>query len=176
MGLAWWSSPGVPKTAVLPADRVRGKGFFPLYILGRLLCKSFAAVIKKSVALFPKAASMKEMVFVYGTLKRGLPNHVLLAGQEFLGTAQTPPRYRLYDAGPYPCLVEDPAQGVCVQGEIWRVDEAILQALDELEDVPHLYTRQAIVLENVPGPVWIYVYRGDVSRFRDCGEQWPPSR
>src|SRR5437868_520360 len=69
-------------------------------------------------------------LFLYGTLKRGHPSNALIAGQEFLGEVQTAPHYRLYDSGPFPCLVEDRPRGVAVRGEIWRVDDGLLAKLD----------------------------------------------
>lgn len=113
------------------------------------------------------------LLFVYGSLQRGCRNHHLLAGQEFLQIARTVPRYRLYDRGSYPCLVEEPEHGVAVQGEVWRVDDRVFAALDELEEVPTVYVRREIALEAVPPPVWAYFYQGDVSGFPDCGERWP---
>src|SRR5690242_2147493 len=88
-------------------------------------------------------------VFVYGTLKRGQRNHRLLAGQHFEGEAATRPLYRLYDLGRYPCLVEDPANGLAVCGEVWSVDQATLRRLDELEGVPVLFSRKDIALAGV---------------------------
>ncbi len=114
-------------------------------------------------------------LFVYGSLKRGLPAHHLLAGQRFVATARTPPLYRLYDSGPYPCLVADPERGVAIHGEIWEVDEAALSRLDRYEGVPDLFVRQAIRLADFTSPVWVYLYRGDVSTFTDSGNRWPAS-
>ena len=116
---------------------------------------------------------MSTTVFVYGTLKRGGRNHHLLAGQEFLGEARTLPRYRLYDKGPYPCLVEEPGHGRAVEGELWRVDEPTLARLDRLEGAPNLFDRRAVSLEGFTGPVVTYVYQGDVSRMKDGGPRWP---
>src|ERR1700722_13074128 len=45
-------------------------------------------------------------LFVYGTLKRGQPNHDWLADGEYLGPAETLPFYRLVNCGesvPKPC-------------------------------------------------------------------------
>jgi len=111
-------------------------------------------------------------VFVYGTLKRGGRNHRLLAGQSFECEAATLPRYRLYDRGPYPCLVDD-VNGMAVRGEVWAVDDTTLRRLDEYEGVPTLYTRKEIPLAGVPGPVLAYFYNGDVSGYPDCGDRWP---
>src|SRR5262245_10649869 len=101
-------------------------------------------------------------VFVYGTLKRGQRNHRLLSGQHFVSAAETQPRYRLYDQGRYPCLMEDETAGVAVCGEVWEVDAATLDRLDEYEGAPALYTRKEIALAGVPGPVLAYFYNGDV--------------
>ena len=46
-------------------------------------------------------------VFLYGTLKRGGCRSHVLKDQRFLGEAMTVPKYRMYDTGSYPALVED---------------------------------------------------------------------
>lgn len=112
------------------------------------------------------------LLFVYGTLKRGRKNHRLIAGQEFIGPARTEPRYRLFDCGPHPALVAD-NDGIGVQGELYRVDEEELPDLDAFEEVPTLFQREEIRLENVPGPVFAYLYVPDVSRLKECGTIWP---
>jgi gamma-glutamylcyclotransferase (GGCT)/AIG2-like uncharacterized protein YtfP len=119
---------------------------------------------------------MAAFLFVYGTLKRGQRSHHRLRGQEFRGEARTVPRYRLYNYGPYPLLVEDSANGLAVTGEVWRVDKAVLERLDQWESVPHLYTRKPITLEKVAGLVWAYFFNGDTTAYPDCGGQWPPAR
>jgi gamma-glutamylaminecyclotransferase len=116
---------------------------------------------------------MDAMIFVYGTLKRGLPNHDLLAGQQFEGVARTLPQYRLVDSGPYPCMVEDRQRGVAVQGEIWRVDDDTLARLDEFEDVPGLFVRREIDVANISTPIFAYLYQGDIAGMKDCGDCWP---
>lgn len=114
------------------------------------------------------------ILFIYGTLKRGHCNNHLLAGQQFLGEACTSPHYRLYDSGPYPCLVEDRQCGRSVRGEIWRVDEITLAHLDEFEGVPDLFIRREIQITGMATPVFAYLYQGDVAGMRDCGQCWPP--
>jgi gamma-glutamylcyclotransferase (GGCT)/AIG2-like uncharacterized protein YtfP len=114
-------------------------------------------------------------LFVYGTLKRGFPQNRLLAGQQFLGEAQTVSGYRLYDNGRHPCLVSDPKHGAVVCGELWTVDEAILARLDEYEEVPHLFSRQGINIAGFTTPVEAYFFQGDVSSLKDCGAAWPGS-
>ena len=71
-------------------------------------------------------------LFIYGTLKRGQSRAGALNRQRFLGNAQTAPKYRMFDCGEYPGLVEA-EDGVSIAGELWEVDQACLDVLDELE-------------------------------------------
>jgi gamma-glutamylcyclotransferase (GGCT)/AIG2-like uncharacterized protein YtfP len=112
-------------------------------------------------------------LFVYGTLQRGQANEHYLRGQTFLGVARTLPRYRLYDAGAYPCLVEDEADGEAIWGELWRIDDRLLPALDALEEAPELFERREIALDGAGEPVVAYLYRGDVRQLKPCRERWP---
>jgi len=117
---------------------------------------------------------MKNTIFVYGTLKRGQRNDHLLLDQQFLGTAQTLARYRLYDCGRHPALVPDPGNGVAVRGEVWQVSKETLQKLDEYEGVPDYFSRRPILLQGWDSPVEAYYFNGDVTRLKDCGDHWSP--
>lgn len=117
---------------------------------------------------------MKTNVFVYGTLKSSQCSHHILRGQEFLGEAQTQPRYRLYICGWHPALVVDSSNGVAVRGEVWQVSDEVLQKLDEYEEVPHYFTRRPILLQGWDSPVEAYFFNGDVTDLKDCGDHWPP--
>jgi len=112
-------------------------------------------------------------IFVYGTLKRGERSNGILIGQQFLGPAQTEPRYRLYDCGRHPALVHDSDNGVAVQGEVWQVSEETLQKLDEYEGVPDYFSRRPILLQGWNSPVEAYFFNGDVTGLKDCGDHWP---
>jgi gamma-glutamylaminecyclotransferase len=125
---------------------------------------------------------MKTSVFFYGTLKRGQRSHHLLRDQEFLGEAKTLPRYRLYDCGQHPALVDDPRNGIAIHGEIWRVNDETLEKLDAYEGVPDYFSRRPILLEGErgvlmhPSPdseVQAYFFNGDVSSLKDVGDRWP---
>jgi gamma-glutamylcyclotransferase (GGCT)/AIG2-like uncharacterized protein YtfP len=112
----------------------------------------------------------KILLFVYGTLKRGGCSHHLLADQEFLGEAHTLPLYRLYDCCDYPCLVRDAERGVPIQGEVWRISEAVIHRLDEYEEVPRLFRREAIALARRTEPVMGYFYQGALAGLEDAGD------
>jgi gamma-glutamylaminecyclotransferase len=87
------------------------------------------------------------ILFVYGTLKRGLANHHLMAGQQFIGEAVTLPRYRVLDLGPHPGLIVDEANGLGVRGELWAVSAECLSRLDEFEEVPGPFVRAPVEIE-----------------------------
>lgn len=98
-------------------------------------------------------ARRRRLLFVYGTLMRGEANHELLAGASFRGPGSTSPRFELVDLGAYPALVEGGAAAVA--GELYEVGSAVLAALDDLEDHPHLYRRRRVPLA---GGGWAEAY------------------
>lgn len=101
----------------------------------------------------------KHRVFVYGTLKRGFPNHHYMHEAEaaFIGTARTVDAYPLIIGGQWfsPNLLPERGQGHRVAGEIWEVGEAGLAILDALESVhlPTGYHRQTIPVEMAGGGI-----------------------
>ena len=87
-----------------------------------------------------------QIVFVYGTLKRGFCRESALSAQKFLGTARTAPAYRLFDLGSYPGLVPS-NDGASIDGELYEVDELCLAELDDIEGVNQgLYGRESVKL------------------------------
>jgi len=111
-------------------------------------------------------------IFVYGTLKQGGCRAQVLSGQRFVGKATTVPKYRLYNTGSYPALVED-ENGFEVEGEVWEVDDDCLRVLDVIEAVPHLYERKPVSLaEPSMDAVETYIYRQSVDGLPDCGGRW----
>ncbi len=67
------------------------------------------------------------LVFVYGTLKRGQPNHYLLEAEtngkrEFCGNGRTKIKFPMVIASRYnvPYILDKPGDGDNVRGEVWR--------------------------------------------------------
>ena len=107
-------------------------------------------------------------VFVYGTLKRGYPNaHIGMPRATFLGTYRTVERYPLIIGGRWfsPNLLNEPGDGFQVTGEAYKVDDAVLAELDDLESVhlPTGYRRVQVTIEPLDdaspplGDVWTYL-------------------
>ena len=106
---------------------------------------------------------MTHTVFVYGTLKRGFPNHALMEGASFLGVGRTMTAYPmvLHGAGFSVVMLPEPGAGHRILGELWRMDDARLVALDQLEatHLPTGYVRDTIDVETDGGTTttaWVY--------------------
>jgi gamma-glutamylaminecyclotransferase len=118
------------------------------------------------------------LLFVYGTLLRGEPNHPQLSDASFVRRTRTAAAYELVDLGGYPALLEDGESAI--SGEVYEVDAELLARLDAFEEVPELYERKPIDL--IDGSVDAYVMSRDrasgAPRITDGGwlEQRPGRR
>ncbi|SEQ47964.1 gamma-glutamylaminecyclotransferase [Ectothiorhodospira magna] len=112
-----------------------------------------------------------DLVFVYGTLKRGHGNHRVMqrAAGEFIGEAITVERFPLVVDG-LPYLLDSSGEGHHVIGELYRVsDDAGWSYLDRLEGHPTFYRRRVISCE-VDGVVmdaWVYFLQAPDRRLRE---------
>jgi len=98
---------------------------------------------------------MTTRIFVYGTLKKGLHNHRLLADQKFICKAETDDLKVmhcmnipfLYNVGGYyyKNLLH---RGHHVTGEVYDLDDCALREIDRLEGHPRWYRRQPIRLRS----------------------------
>lgn len=101
-------------------------------------------------------------VFVYGSLKRGQPNHHWLAGATRVGEGQLE-GVQLFDLGPFPMAVRhagEPSSPGCpvLQGELYRIPQASLSQLDRLEGTPRLFERHWLRLRDGQD-AWVYLGR-----------------
>ena len=101
-------------------------------------------------------------LFIYGTLMPGLRLQAEMQGAQRLGVARVPGR--LVDVGRYPGLLQG---GGLVTGEVYRLSDAHLARLDEVEEmVPgdraaSQYWRERVTVQEgvLEGQqVWTYVY------------------
>jgi AGZA family xanthine/uracil permease-like MFS transporter len=80
-----------------------------------------------------------DLLFVNGTLMRGLALHANLDGAEFVEEAQTASDYRIHSIGDvHPAMFLIPEGGVSVAGEIYRVPDDIWRRV-EAGEPPGLY-------------------------------------
>jgi gamma-glutamylcyclotransferase (GGCT)/AIG2-like uncharacterized protein YtfP len=95
-------------------------------------------------------------VFVYGSLKRGGPNHKVLANSQFVAEAHTRSSlYQMLSLGDYPGVVRGGSSRI--SGEVYQVTDRILRRLDELEGNGHFYHRIPVLVDGVFKPVEMYI-------------------
>jgi gamma-glutamylcyclotransferase (GGCT)/AIG2-like uncharacterized protein YtfP len=98
----------------------------------------------------------KDLVFVYGTLRQGGFRAMsdLFPGAKFIGKASI--RGSLYDFGSYPGLLLDESSSLVI-GEVYEVDDEILNKLDAIEAPAHYRRRRVEVsLGNQRKTCWVY--------------------
>ena len=80
-----------------------------------------------------------DLLFVNGTLMRGLALNANLDGAEFIEEASTAPIYRIHSIGDvHPGMYVAPDGGVSVAGEIYRVPDDVWRRV-EAGEPPGLY-------------------------------------
>lgn len=104
-------------------------------------------------------------LFVYGSLMKNRWNHGFMENAEFIGEAVLHD-YALYHLITYPAI--KPEAGAKVKGELYEVDEAMLPALDDLEDEGSEYQRTLVKIqlgnETVEASAYVYLLTVDESR------------
>jgi len=87
-------------------------------------------------------------MFIYGTLKKGQPNHVhfedkSLGSASYLCQATSEVAYPLIIATKFnlPFLLFAPGHGHKIEGEIYEVDDKLMEWMDEFEGHPTVYER-----------------------------------
>ena len=95
-----------------------------------------------------KKDSKTELLFVYGSLKKGFDNHNLLSKDAaYIGKAITVDKYGMFgdSFGNYPYLISIPIMQI--HGEVYHIkSEDLWQRLDEFEGAPEYYDRQKILV------------------------------
>jgi len=109
----------------------------------------------------------KQLVTVYGSLKKNYGNHGLLAGSRFVAPTLTPTEFTMLNLGAFPGLIE---WSTAIVGEVYEVDSSTFVNLDRLEGYPHFYNRKLIPTEY--GDAWIYFLNG---KYADRNKDFVPS-
>lgn len=89
-------------------------------------------------------------LFVYGSLRRGFPNHFLLEKSIYIGTYITVDKYHMIGqvSKSFPYVVEEKefetTASTSIIGELYDIEADVLKDLDELEGHPDFYTRRTV--------------------------------
>ena len=107
-------------------------------------------------------------VFVYGSLRRGFPNHFFLVKSIYMGEYHTVDKYHMVGqiSRAYPYIVKPEhdlgSDPVHIIGELYDIDEDVLADLDNLEgyeqECDDFYTRRLIRITDGNNEKNAYVY------------------
>jgi gamma-glutamylaminecyclotransferase len=84
-------------------------------------------------------------LFVYGTLKRQYSRNSILSTASFIKETETLPIYTMIDLGAFPGIL-DSGRSV-IYGEVYEVDNSVLEMCDLIEGHPNFYKRKLIKLK-----------------------------
>jgi gamma-glutamylcyclotransferase (GGCT)/AIG2-like uncharacterized protein YtfP len=127
----------------------------------------------------------KHLVFVYGTLRRGGARamSIRFPDSKFIADAQV--SGSLYDLGAYPGLLLNESNSSVI-GEVYEVDDEILNKLDDFEASSNYWRKQVeISLEDHRRTCWIYepnpefyslrtlITSGDWMEYAQTKTDWP---
>lgn len=102
---------------------------------------------------------MSELIFVYGTLKRGFGNNRIIADQKYIGHGITQiANWQMYSLGGFPGVTRG---SKAITGELWEVDEASFARCDTLEGHPYFYRREQVnvLVGDEEHVAWMYIYQ-----------------
>ena len=109
---------------------------------------------------FKREEAFGELLFVYGSLKKGFDNHHLLSKYaKRLGKAITVGKFGMFEDsfGNYPYLV--PIPKMRIHGELYLIErKELLEKLDLFEGAPEYYERKKILVKSHHGTQRAFVY------------------
>ena len=126
--------------------------------------------------------NFEQILFVYGTLKKGYRANYLLETSNYLGVARTKPYFQLFSCFTYPALVRS-TSGYQISGELYGVTDVQKKVIDDYEGVDYgLYQPESIELEEyellenknlLDGRIVLsYIYYGNLTRWQQVSN-WP---
>jgi len=127
-------------------------------ILHRLHDKGEISIINRGY--FKRIEPFKELLFIYGSLKKGFDNHNLLTKYaKRIGKSITIGKFGMFEDsfGNYPYLV--PVPKMRIHGELYLIErKELLDKLDQFEGAPEYYERKKILVKSHRGTHRAFVY------------------
>jgi len=109
---------------------------------------------------FEREEPFSELLFIYGSLKKGFDNHHLLSKHsKRLGKAITVGKFGMFEDsfGNYPYLI--PVPKMRIHGELYLIERReLLEKLDQFEGAPEYYERKKILVKSHRGTQRAFVY------------------
>jgi len=102
-----------------------------------------------------------ELVFVYGTLRRGASNHYRIQSAEFVTAGSV--CGQLFRVTWYPALLSGGPD--LVKGELYRVSSSSLSELDEFEGCEYRRIKTEVLLEDgTSEQAWVWEWLGNTNK------------
>ncbi len=100
----------------------------------------------------------KELVFIYGSLKKGFVNHSFMKDATLVGSSLSVHKLGMFKDpfGNWPYLTMDPLN--YIKGELYEVNQELLIEIDEFEGAPEYYHRKKMLVmcNGSAFSAWIY--------------------
>lgn len=126
--------------------------------LHRLHERGIISIVKRGY--LKKIEPFHELLFVYGSLKKGFDNHrILEKSAKRLGKAKTVSKFGMFEDsfGNYPYLINEPIHKI--EGELYEINrKELLEKIDEFEGAPDYYQRKKIKVKSHHGIKYAYTY------------------
>ena len=126
--------------------------------LHRLHERGIISIVKRGY--FKRIEPFLELLFVYGSLKKGFDNNKLLEkSTKRLGKASTLGKFGMFEDsfGNYPYLIKKPINQIV--GELYEIQrKELLDKIDEFEGAPDYYQRKKIKVKTHHGVNFAYAY------------------
>lgn len=113
----------------------------------------------------------KKLCFVYGTLKKGQCRGHIMNSATYIGPAKTVEGdFVLINCGAYPALAKSSTlkfktSPMVVHGELYEIDNELMQVLDQIEGYPYLYTREEVGVDSGHVPIaYLYARPGEFKK------------
>ena len=112
----------------------------------------------------------KQLVFVYGTLRKGHCNHHLLKDSHCYGVGCSEAWYAMYLKNGYPYVTSTESRYPIV-GELYSVHDETLVTLDKFEGHPRYYERREVpvIIGEKRYVAWMY-FRDPPGVLMQCGD------
>lgn len=91
-----------------------------------------------------KHTKIEHYLFVYGSLKKGFDNHIILKEANYISNAKTINKFAMYkeENKNYPYIVKNESIGHIIEGELYKItSENIWAKIDEFEGAPNYFKR-----------------------------------
>ena len=99
---------------------------------------------------FMREEKFETYLFVYGSLKKGFDNHIVLKEANYISKAKTINKFAMYkeENQNYPYIVKNEMIGQNIEGELYQITRKdVLAEIDEFENAPNYFKRTEILIK-----------------------------